>query len=212
VNSGPINAADLLGTAVVTPKIGASARVDYKFFGDWVDTTDLTGKLSGQHNLLDIGGGIDYLNAFSGSWYRFDVDAQYQMSQKITAFGAAYFNNYEFDHQAVVSPTARNDYGAVVEGGYMITPSIQALARYSIVRSDNHFPGLPTVPTRVFNEFGVGANYYFGPDGSWGNHLRFTIDLDYLPNGTPADPNLFYALQANNKGEWLIRGQFQFWI
>ncbi|MGA2584502.1 MAG: hypothetical protein ABSG31_14600 [Tepidisphaeraceae bacterium] len=211
VNAGPITSADNTGTNIGIVNIGLSGRVDYKLFGDWVDTTDLTGKLSGMHDLLDIGGGVDYIDAFSADDTRVDIDAQYQMAQRLTTFGAVYYDHFGFRHQvAGTIPGARNDVGATMEAGYMVTSAIQPIARYSVIRSDVHFPGAGSA--RIFHELGIGANYYFGPDGSWGNHLKFNMDLDYLPRGTPADGTLLYATSNNGHAEWLTRAEFQLWL
>ena len=195
-------------TALGTARLGANARVDYKVFGDWIDAHDLTGVNSGKHDLLDIGGGFTYDRFNNGDVYRGTVDAQYQTAHKWTIFGAAYVSHLEY-HLNPAGPNTRTDYGGVAEGGYLLNNNLQLVARYSLTRSD---PNFKVVGSAVFHEVAGGANFYLGEDGFFGNHAKLSVDVDYLPNGSPPDGDLLYITTIPGKGRLVFRAQFQAWF
>jgi hypothetical protein len=211
------------GTAVVFPQVpanpptnpsfgGATARVDYKVFGDWADTTDFTGMNSGKKDLLDLGAGVDYTSAQGEEALRYTVDAQYQIAKKLSIFAAGFGDNFMF--RSVKSPKTTphilNNFGAMIEGGYLITPAWQLVGRYTIVRLDPKVkPAGFTFST--FQEISAGLNWY-GPNGSWGNHLKLTVDLNYLPDGTPAFGGLEYLASTGRHDEIVLRSQLQLWF
>ena len=188
---------------------GASARVDWKVFGDWADTLDFTGVNSGKKDLLDIGGGVDYTDAQGASAIRYTADAQYQISKKLAVFGAAYGSHFDFRGTKAGSPIVQNNYGAQVEGGYLLDPSFQLIARYSVVSMDSKFR-IASVGT--FQEIAAGFNW-FGPNGSWGNHAKFSLDVNYLPDGVPGGTTgLDYLANGKKNEEIVLRTQFQLWF
>jgi hypothetical protein len=197
-------------TPATTPtNYGVSGRVDYKVFGDWVDTTDLTGKNSGKHDLLNLGAAFDYTDLQGSDDLRWAVDAQYQISHKLALFTGIYGNDISFRNVKSGSPTGRNDLAGTIEGGYFLAPAWQLVARYAIVRADDQFK---TAGQGTFNEIAAGVNYFLGEDGSWGNHAKLSVDLNYLPNGTPAAAGLDYLATSEDKAEVVLRTQFQLWL
>ena len=65
----------------------------------------------------------------------------------------------------------------------------------------------------TFYEITLGANYYLGPDGSYGHRAKFTVDLSFLPNGAPAPLDGIGVLDSNDGGtEIMLRTQFQIMI
>lgn len=188
---------------------GVSTRVDYKVFGDWADTTDFTGVNSGKHDLLDIGGGADYTDAQGASAIRYTADAQWEISHKVAVFGAFYGSHFDFRGVKAGVPIAQNNYGAMIQGGYMLDPSVQLVGRYAIVMLDNKFK-IATVST--FQEIAVGVNW-FGPNGDWGNHAKLSLDLNYLPDGVPGGTTgLDYLANGKKNEEVVLRTQFQLWF
>ena len=181
--------------------------MDYKFFGDWTDTTDLTGQNSGKHDLLDVGGGLDYTDAQGAAALRYSIDAQYQIAHKLALLVAGYGNHFDFRGNAPGVAGSQKNFGAQVEGGYSLTPSWQLVARYSVVKLDKAFK---LAGTGTFQEFAIGANW-FGPNGAWGNHAKFTLDLNYLPSGSPGAGGLDY-LASPGEDELVLRMQFQLWL
>src|SRR6185503_13619682 len=75
------------------------------------------------------------------------------------------------------------DWGGIVQGGYAIDLRWEPFARYDVVVLDDD----PGQANGTFNEFTVGVNYYLGPDGSYGQRAKFTVDFLYLPNGAPSN-------------------------
>jgi hypothetical protein len=188
---------------------GASTRVDYKFDGDWVDTTDFTGIQSGKHNLLDVGAGLDFTDAQGASALRGTVDAQWEIAKKIAVFGALYGNYFDFRNVKTTEPSEQQtNYGGMIEGGYLIDPAVQLVARYSVSRMDSNFK---TAGWGTFQEISAGVNW-FGPNGDWGNHAKLTMDLTYLPNGTPGLAGLDYLSSGHDNSEVVLRTQLQIWF
>jgi len=207
---------DFTNVPTATTKVhwGASDRVDWKVCGDWADTTDLTGQSSAGHDLLDIGGGVGYTDgtviATGGQTgmdiLRFDADAQWLLAKRFTIF-TAFYDDY---FRNIVGASSRNDMAALVEGGVFVAPAWQVVARYDVTEVGNRFK----IATKAdFSEIGAGLNYYMGPDGSWGNHAKFSLDVDYLPNGFPSTgaTGLGYVASTSDN-EIVFRGMFQFWL
>jgi hypothetical protein len=212
VDSGPTGGigSTLLTPTTGTPTFGASLRLDYKFFGDWRDTTDLTGRNWGKNNLLDIGGGVAYDNDNIDNLIRGTIDAQYLEAQTFTIFGALYGDYDDYNHSSTFGADDRSDFGATIQGGVFLSRSLEFAARYSVVAADTHFKAL-TGGQSVFNEITLGGNYFFGPDGDWANHLKLSIDVAILPDGTPGDPALLFPALPK-KTAAILRGGLQLWF
>ena len=96
----------------------------------------------------------------------------------------------------------------VIEGGYSLNPEWQLVARYSITRFDDSFR---SSKEGTFHEIAAGVNYY-GPNGEWGNHAKLSLDVTYLPNGSPAATGLDYLATLKEKNEIVLRTQFQLYF
>lgn len=189
------------------PYFGAAFRLDYKVFGEWADTTDLTGKNSGKQDLLDVGGGVDYTDAEGATAIRYSVDAQYQLAHKLALLVAGYGDHFDFRNTAEGVAGTQNNFGAQAEAGYSLCPAWQVVGRYSISKLDDSFE---INDTSTFQEYAVGLNW-FGPGGAWGNHAKFSIDLNYLPDGAPAALGLDYPASPGHD-QIVLRSQFQLWF
>lgn len=190
------------------PYAGAAARVDWKVFGDWADTLDFTGVNSGKKDLLDLGAGIDYTSAQAQQAIRYTADLQYQIARKLSIFAAGYGDYFDYRDLKKGLPGFVNNFGGLLEGGYLLDPALQIVGRYSISKLDSHskIAGVGT-----FQEFAAGINW-FGPHGQWGNHAKFTLDVSYLPDGTPANAGADYLASPSSKREIVLRSQFQLWF
>ncbi len=197
--------AGVSATTNVATDFGAATRVEYKVFGDWKDNEDFTGVWT-KNDLLVIGAGADYTQGDNQSALRYTVDAQYEMARRFVIFAALYGDYIDFRN---TTSSNRNDWGGVVEGGYFITKALQATARYSIVQLDSDFKvgGVGT-----FHEIGAGFNYFLGDNGSLGNRAKVTVDVNYLPNGSPGSGGLDYLASPNKSDEIVFRAQFQIWL
>jgi hypothetical protein len=196
---------------------GAAVRADYKVFGDWADNGDLTGKQA-TNNFLDFGAGADFTQGVTAvpvgtpasDAYRWDLDAQYTMANTFVVYGAFEGDFIQADGTPgkVVSHHDLNT-GELIEGGYFLNPALELVARYDVSNFDDHYK---VGGQNLFQEAGIGANWFLGQDGSWGNHAKFTFDVDYLPNGNPTATGLDYLASPADHTAVVIRGQFQLWL
>jgi hypothetical protein len=182
---------------------GLAGRVDYKVFGRWGDSDDLTG-VWGRENLLIVGGGADVTQGDHLTTVHWTVDAQYQLLHKLAVLAGVYGAYTDFRNQA--GPSSRNDVGGQVEAGYFVTRAVQPIVRYSITKFDGDFK---VGATDTFHEIAGGVNWFLGPSGEWGNNAKLTIDVTYLPNGSPAFSGGDFLASPNKKAEVVFRGQFQ---
>jgi hypothetical protein len=223
-----------LGTPQTVPqdKFGAAIRTDYKFFGDWADNTDATGKNSGKHDFFAVGAGVNFSQStsttttdtlsaaspptlvtsatkFSTDQTRFGVDATYMVAQQwiLYANGAGFYQNFRGMEPG--GHGHRLDGGGLAQLGYMLTPAWELAGRYDVSCADHNFK---TGGKDVFNEIGVGVNYFLGDNGSAGNHAKISADVNYLPTGTPAVTGLDYQAQTLGRNEIVGRLQFQLWF
>jgi hypothetical protein len=194
----------VMTTTNVATDFGVAARVDYKLFGRWGDADDLTG-VWGRQDLLVVGGGIDFSQGDNNSTYHYTADVQYQLTKKFAVLAALYGDYIEFRNTG--GPGNRTDWGAQVEAGYFVKPGVQLIGRYSLVKFDGDFK---TGGEDTFHEIAGGVNWFFGKDGALGNRAKLTLDVNYLPNGTPASTGLDYLAAPNGNAEWVVRTQLQF--
>lgn len=190
-------------TKNVSTNFGVAGRIDYKLFGRWGDGDDLTG-VWGRENLLVVGGGADFTQADHNNIVHWTADAQYQLHHKISLFAGAYGNFTDFRNQA--GPGNRHDFGGQIEAGYFVTRSIQPVVRYSVTRFDKDFR---VGGTRTFQEFAGGVNWFLGNGGQLGNRAKVTVDVTYLPDGTPAFAGGDFLASPNKKEEVVLRAQLQ---
>jgi hypothetical protein len=197
------NANGVTTTKTVATNFGAAGRVDYKLFGQWGDGDDLTG-VWGRQDLLVIGGGADFTQGDHANIVHYTADIQYQLLHRLVVFAAVYGDYSVFRNQP--GPADRKDYGAQIELGYFLTPSIQPIARYSITKFGSAFKvgGADT-----FHEIAGGVNWFFGKGGQLGNRAKLTFDVTYLPDGSPAFTGGDFLASPNKKDEFVFRGQLQ---
>jgi hypothetical protein len=197
------NAKGVTTTKNVSTNFGVAGRVDYKLFGQWGDGDDLTG-VWGRNDLLIVGGGADFTQMDHVNIVHWTADVQYQLLHRLALLAAVYGNHDVFRNQAGAGE--RNDYGAQVELGYFITRSIQPIARYSITKLSRAFKvgGADT-----FHEIAGGVNWFFGKDGQLGNRAKITVDVTFLPDGTPVFAGGDFLASPNKKQEVVFRAQLQ---
>ncbi|MGD1278755.1 MAG: hypothetical protein ABR964_16200 [Tepidisphaeraceae bacterium] len=223
-NSGNTDFINVTSTGA-QDKFGAAFRADYKFFGDWADNSDATGKNSGKKDFLAIGGGVDFSQSdtpvteanFGTNTLRWDVGGTYLMTQangenarstKLIVY-AAFVGDYRAFRGDFSGPSNECDIGQLVQVGYFLCPSWELTARYSGAEMD---PRFKTMTQSTFHEIGVGIIRYLGDNGSAGNHAKIVFDANYLPNGSPAITGLGYQAQDSDRAEVVFRLMFQVWI
>jgi len=213
-SSGLTNSTDVTPSGLQN-NFGAGFRADYKVFGDWADNYDLTGQQATK-DFLDFGGGLDFsegakaspASSASTNALRWDVDAQYTHAGKFIVYGA-FQGDYIAGQGVATGPDNRTDTGGLLEGGYFINPAWELVARYDVTNFDDRFK---TGGRNFFQEAGAGVNWYLGDNGAFGNHAKVTLDVDYLPDGTPALTGLDYQASPSGHDAIAIRSQFQLWF
>jgi hypothetical protein len=191
---------------------GAYARAEYKFSGSWADYQDLTGKNVGKQDLFVLGGAVAYDQGGDANVWGFTADAQYKSSKGFAIYGAAVVRVM---NAAAVYPGVEDDqtdWGLLLQGSYMFTPALEGFVRGAYVSYDNGYTYdyFDKITEDTFYEVTVGANYYLGKNGDAGNRAKITVDLSWLPNGTPGSmTSLGYLGDSNFDNEIVLRGQFQ---
>lgn len=187
----------------VTPdtNFGVSGRVEYKVMGNWKDYADFTARTT-KEDLLVFGAGADVTQRDNSNLYLMTADAQYKNGKGLSVFAA--FDGDYYDYRGASSGT-RFDWGAIVQAGYMLNPSWEALARFGYVQLDNDF----VTGQNTFEEIGVGLNWYLGQGGKWGHRAKMTFDAIYLPNGAPADVTGVDVVGDPGNNEFILRVQLQ---
>jgi len=205
------NFQDSSGTTPDTrPDWGAIGRVDYKLMGNWTDYTRFSAKNS-KEDLVVVGGGVLASGNQGANVYRFTADALYQgMEGKLDVFGAAIGQYTDFRNTAAGAEDTKLDYGAIVQVGYLIDPAWEPFARADMVWIDDDFAVAGAGGDNGFPELTVGVNYYMGKDGAAFNKAKLTLDVSYLPSGSPGDRTGLDELASNGKNEVVVRAQLQF--
>lgn len=181
-------------TSRVDGNFGVSGRVQYKFFGDWKDYQDLTAK-NVKQDLLVAGLGTDISQNGDATISRFAADVQYGRADGWSAFGQFLYVYSGVDESS--------NYGVTGQVGYLVNPKLEVFGRYSYLNFEEEIGGEDN-----FHEITAGLNYYFGPDGAWGNNCKFTLDVNYLPTGSPGNQTGVGYL-AGDENQIVVRAQFQ---
>jgi hypothetical protein len=203
-NTGNTDFQNIVGGAHIN--FGVAGRVDYKLWGNWGDADDLTG-VWGKSDLLVLGAGADFTQSDNTNAVRYTADAQWQLTKKLALL--ANFNAAYVEFRNTGGPSTRTDYGAQVEAGYFLTSALQIVGRYSIIKVDDSFK---VGNEDKFHEITAGINWFLGPDGSYGNRAKISLDVTYLPNGSPAALGNDFRANPNGKDEWVARAQLQLWL
>jgi len=203
---------------------GAAARVDVKLMGDWNDTKQFTAK-GNKADLLVAGAGANMTEFDNGYLSIYTADVQFNtLNGKLSLYGAVVgsvldvrnytTNDGRFNVQKLGSGSNLDNYGFVVQAGYLVTDALEVFGRYDWTRIDPIVgAGLSMPSAQAYNEVTAGVNYYLGENGSWGTHAKITLDVVYLPQGSPAaysDADIM--AQTNHQVEVVARAQFTLWI
>jgi hypothetical protein len=184
---------------------GAYGRVDYKVMGNWGDYNDFTAKGTKQ-DLLVIGAGVDWSQRGDGDQIAAAADAQWESTWGLGIYGGLLYRYLNSN----IAGDDSNDWGLLIQAGYLLNPSWEVFGRWDFVKFDNTVAFAPGNDEDWFNELTIGVNYFLGNDGSALHRAKFTVDLSYLPDGTPS-PLKQAGYTGDNSGhnEWALRAQFQ---
>lgn len=198
-----------------TVDFGVAGRAEYKFMGDWKNYADFTAKGT-KEDLLVAGLAGDWTQAGEGNLLLGTADVQYENASGLGLYGAVV---YQYTNAALQGYSQNSsNWGFLAQGSYLFTGNWEMFARYDATIYDNgpsyQQGGISTGDdANTINEITLGVNYYLGADGSAGHRAKFTVDLTYLPDGTPR-PVSGLGIMDDNGGdaEWVLRAQFQLLI
>lgn len=178
---------------------GVAGRVEYKLFGNWTDYDRITA-YGVKTDTLVFGAGADYTEAGHTGTLTQVLDAQYQLANGLSFYGA-YLGRYTARNTAAAGadtydPTAR------AQVSWALDRHWEPYARYEYIHFDGkEFPARTQTNVNVITG---GVNYYL-----FGFGAKFTLDVSYLPNGSPVADDAFGILTDNRRNEIVVRGQFQ---
>jgi hypothetical protein len=177
---------------------GVAGRAEYKLFGDWKNYKDFTARTT-KTDLLVIGTAADWTQADGLDVIFSTVDAQWKTPRGFSLYGALLGNFFDIRDG---SDADHFDWGGVVQAAQMLTAQWEAFGRYDLLRLEGDGGG------DTFHEITFGVNRYLGKGGRFGHAAKFTLDLSYLPEGSPSDQTGIGAL-ASEDDQWVFRVQFQ---
>ena len=182
---------------------GVVARVNYKVFGDWSAYDQFT-SLNDKNDLLVIGAAVDYSEGGNTDQVVHTVDAQYNIANGLGLYGA-YYGRYTKDAPKGVTAVATDDtydWGFIAQASYVIPDTKwEPFARYDYINFDDG--SVAAGARNTVHEITAGANYYFHSHAA-----KFTLDVSYLPNGSPIADTSTDTLASPNT-EIIVRAQFQ---
>jgi hypothetical protein len=195
-----------LGSATIN--WGMTGRVEYLVMGNWLNYRDFTAKDT-KEDLLVIGAGGSYSQAGDGNLFAASADVQYENTAGLGVFAAGYYQHIDDTIFADVLTDNLENWGALVQVGYMLNAQWELFGRADVVFFDEE----QLADEDTFYELTVGINYYLGKNGSALHRAKITVDVTYLPNGSPLPVQQLDIMDNNNgENEFIIRGQFQLWI
>lgn len=183
---------------------GAAARAEYKLAGDWASYRDFTAKGT-RTELFIVGAGVDATERENSLTYLTTIDAQYENPDGLSTFAALHANFTDLRNTA--QDDSRVDWGFVVQAEYAFGGNWEIFGRSAFVEFDGDLVdgGEDVI------ELTAGSNYYLGSQGSLLHRAKFTLDVVYLPDGSPISFE-GAGILASKDDEIVVRGQFIFQI
>jgi hypothetical protein len=189
---------------------GFTARAEYKILGDneaWSEY-DQFSSLNAKSELLVVGGGFDWTEARSNDVVFWDLDAQYNNPNGLSAYGAFLGQHTGVRQAGLLIPTGSyNSYGYLVQAEYMIKDKYEPFLRYDFTHLDGAIGTAIDGTEHNVHEITVGVNYYL-----YGQNAKVTLDGSWLPNGSPVDADGLGILKDDGHSELVARLQFQLQI
>jgi hypothetical protein len=189
---------------------GVAGRAEYKLMGDWKNYGQFSA-MGVKEDTAVIGAGFDWSQGGDGDSITAFIDASYQAQMGLSLYGAVLYRHLD---EEIASGTDKGDsdenedFGVVVQAGYMLNPAWEIFGRYSGIWFDDDFG---SDDGDDFHELTVGVNYFLGTNGSAGHRAKVTFDLNWLPEGSPNSQKGIGYL-GDGDDEIVIRGQFQLLI
>jgi len=178
---------------------GVHGRVEWLVFGkDFKGYTQFTSMGNKSGDFAVIGAGADWSQNGDINVIHHNADVQWNGGP--LSIYAAYVGVYTDFGNSAAGADNNYDYGFVVQAGYMLNTQWEAFARYDWFHLDNQAASAED----DFHEVALGVNYYMH-----GQNAKVTIDVGWLPNGSPSTQTGIGVLANDGDNEYFIRGQFQ---
>ena len=190
-------------------EFGVTGRLEYRLSGDWDDYEDFTAKGT-ETDLLVIGAAAEWTRADEVHAVFATADVQWEAAAGWSAYGAVLARYTDPRGDADVGAGDALDCGAMVQAGYLVSPSWEVFGRYAVTVLDRDGPAAGDGGGRdgTSHEVTAGVNYYLGTGGGLIHRAKLTLDVTYLPDGAPSDQDGIGVLEAEDD-EVVVRGQFQ---
>jgi len=192
---------------------GVAGRIEYKAMGNWLNYRDFSA-MGNKEDLLVFGAGGDWTQFGDSDSMIGTLDAQYEMTNGLALYGAGYARYLKNDVSTIAGKDTF-DWGVLAQAGYMLNPSWEVFARADYFRPDEKVIAPALGVEQDFWEVTFGVNYFLGSNGSAGHRAKFTVDVSWLPDGTPAGVNsksFGAADETSGQNEFMLRAQFQLLI
>ncbi len=164
--------------------------------------------------MLILGGAGEWDQAGDANLYWYTVDAQWQPAtlRGLSVYGALVGRQTAIgEPESATQDDSFSDWGWLAQVSYLFSNNFEPFVRADYTRvgpdllSDS---AASTYGTRDIYETAVGLNYYLHGQGA-----KFTVDLTYLPNGTPiSSSGADIGAQTTDDAQFLARFQFQLQI
>lgn len=177
------------GYGSLSPNYGVEGRMEFKVSGDWKNYDDFSA-MGTKSDLLVIGAGFDWTEGGDAHAIAHTVDVQWESGSMPLGLYAAYLGNWS----EVGDDDDTYSWGALLQASYMLDDKWEVFGRYGYTDLEGSVDEL--------HEITIGANYYWS-----GHNAKATLDVSFLPNGSPEDSGLGY--QGGEDMQVVIRGQFQ---
>lgn len=184
---------------------GGAGRFEYKAFGDWKNYNDF-GNLGLKKDLLVFGAAADFTQAGGTSVITETADVNYKMTNGWSLYFAGYadqVSNSPVSASAVATHNVYN-WGALAQVGYMFAPKWEAYGRYDFIYFGDNSALLGSSTQQNVQEISLGVNYYIH-----GQAAKFTLDVTYLPEGSPVSDSGAGILIDDGHAEFIAAAQFQ---
>ena len=179
--------------------IGVSGRLEMLMSGRWLDYKDFSARGTDENMLVvGVGGGISWPDS-NDRQSLVTADVQYENTDGVGAFAALYVSPSSFDGEETLNV------GATAQVGFMMREDFEPFGRVSVLQIDDDV--LPADFEDTYFEITGGFNW-FPIEGEGRDRVRFTTDLNILPNGSPGSLSL-QGYQATDEMEIVLRTQVQ---
>ena len=136
---------------------------------------------------------------------RAHFDAQWETTGGLGVYGAVLLAHG--DPRNTADDEESTNWGGLLQAGYMLNAQWEIFGRADVtIFDDDQFDDEDT-----FWELTAGVNYYLGRNGSAGHRAKVTVDVKWLPDGTPSTVRpleYLHLIGGSEQDEIVITGSF----